>query len=131
MRGLTPRTDHSYIVSVSSPSGAIQGEGSGPGYGFRTFPVGPRRITFIVYGDSRTNADRHRKVIQAIQREKDIDFVLHTGDLVTDGTDASEWVPQFFQPAGGLMRRVPFYTELGNHRGRLFSVFPVHGLAWR
>lgn len=47
--------------------------------------------------------------------EPDIEFVMHTGDLVSDGRKKELWPKEFFTPAKLLTRNVPFYPVLGNH----------------
>jgi 3',5'-cyclic AMP phosphodiesterase CpdA len=55
----------------------------------------------------------HRKIVAAaVTREPD--FVLHTGDLVQDGSDTEQW-PIFFDIEKELLRRTVFFPSLGNH----------------
>jgi predicted phosphodiesterase len=88
-------------------------------YQFRT-PLGglaeANEVKFVVYGDSRTNAKTHRKLIEIIIKKRP-DFVVNVGDLVTDGNDYSQWSAQFFEPLKGLAESVPVYTAKGNHDG--------------
>ncbi|MBI4604189.1 MAG: metallophosphoesterase [Planctomycetes bacterium] len=84
-------------------------------YSFRTMPPeGSRRFRLAAYGDSRTNAAVHAEVARGILAA-DPDIVVHTGDLVGDGTKREQWKPQFFDPARQLMARKPVVTCLGNH----------------
>jgi len=46
-----------------------------------------------------------------------VDFVVHTGDLVSSGDNYEQWGPQFFQPLKGFAETVPFYIAKGNHEG--------------
>ncbi len=69
---------------------------------------------FVAYGDTRTYPDIHAAVVQSIIPHQP-DFVLHVGDCVQDGRIYSEWKPQFFDPAGPLIKNVPFFSVLGNH----------------
>jgi hypothetical protein len=68
----------------------------------------------VVYGDTRTRHDVHRKVIGAIVKYASPEFVLHTGDLVADGADSSQW-PVFFDIERELLRKSAFFPSLGNH----------------
>ncbi len=113
--GLSPDTRYEYLVETFARSGEPGEAAAEADYAFTTFPVGDRPITFAVYGDSRSLPDRHASVIDAMAREKNLDFVLHTGDIVGNGTVLSLWIPEFFEPAARLTRRVPFFTVLGNH----------------
>jgi 3',5'-cyclic AMP phosphodiesterase CpdA len=68
----------------------------------------------VVYGDTRTRHDVHRTVIQGILKNAQPDFVMHTGDLVAEGSDASLW-PIFFDAERELLRHAAFFPTLGNH----------------
>ena len=126
--GLLPNTSHAYYVSPISAAGGRDGvRTSGR---FRTFPVARRRVTFLVYGDSRTHPDRHETVVDAMKREQDVDFVLHTGDFVGDGRNLDLWVPEFFEPMRGLGYKVPYFTAIGNHENNsdyYFQYFALPG----
>jgi acid phosphatase type 7 len=81
---------------------------------FTTAPTGQARFQFVVYGDTRTRHDVHRRVIAAILRLANPDFIMHTGDLVADGYDPSLW-PIFFDAERELLRKAAFFPSLGNH----------------
>ena len=89
--------------------GEEQGKGS-----FKTAPSGAEPFQFIVYGDTRTRHDMHRRVVSAILRDGVPDFVMHTGDLVADGNENSMW-PVFFDIERELLRQTVFFPSLGNH----------------
>jgi hypothetical protein len=91
---------------------AFPGE-SGKG-SFKTAPAGAAAFQFVVYGDTRTRHDAHRSVIAGILKHADPDFIMHTGDLVADGNDASLW-PVFFEIEGQLLRKAAIFPALGNH----------------
>ncbi len=73
----------------------------------------PPAFTFVVLGDTRTQHDVHRAVVARVLAAAP-DLVLHTGDLVGDGSDPAQW-DTFFEIEGDLLARVPFYPALGNH----------------
>jgi len=108
LKNLQPGQSYFYRV--------IDSEGESELYGFRTVPADTNEVNFIVYGDNRTNPETHRKIIEQIIK-KNVDFVVHTGDLVTDGDDYDQWGPQFFEPLKGLSESVPVYIAKGNHEG--------------
>jgi phosphodiesterase/alkaline phosphatase D-like protein len=56
--------------------GRDEGRGS-----FKTAPSGPADFQFVVYGDTRTRHDMHRRVVAAVIKHGIPDFVMHTGDL--------------------------------------------------
>lgn len=94
----------------------VDSDGESDFYSFRTVPADTNEVNFIVYGDSRTNPEIHRKIVEQITK-KGADFVVHTGDLVTYGNDYDQWGPQFFEPLKGLAESVPVYIAKGNHEG--------------
>ena len=102
--GLKPGTTYYY-----NATGTQQGKGS-----FKTAPSGPSSFQFVVYGDTRTRHDVHRQVIDALLKHADPDLILHTGDLVANGADASLW-PVFFDIERELLRKAAFFPTLGNH----------------
>jgi predicted phosphodiesterase len=94
----------------------IDSESKSDFYSFRTVPADTNEVTFVVYGDSRTYPKTHRKIVEQIAK-KNVDFVVHTGDLVTNGDHYDQWGPQFFEPLKGLSESVPVYIAKGNHEG--------------
>lgn len=47
---------------------------------------------FIVYGDTRGNDDGHRRVLRSIvENTPGYEFILHAGDVVSDGDDDDDW----------------------------------------
>jgi len=124
LRGLDPGT-----LYVYRPAGD-------PGlYHFQTFPSeGPFR--FIVYGDTRgqegwKNQDILRQsVANAIAREQDILFVVHTGDLVYDPENSSDW-QEFFDESGNFLANTTFFPVAGNHEDTLAEYGELFGTpAW-
>lgn len=102
--GLKPGTTYYYDIN-----GTEDGKGS-----FKTPPAGTEAFDFVVYGDTRTRHDMHRRVVAAILKDSKPDFVLHTGDLVENGLDTAQW-PVFFGIERELLRHTAFYPSLGNH----------------
>jgi len=102
--GLEPGKTYYYDAT-----GREEGRGS-----FKTAPNGPVPFQFVVYGDTRTRHDMHRKVVAGILEYSSPDFVLHTGDLVADGADSAQW-PIFFEIESALLRKSAFFPSLGNH----------------
>ncbi len=105
LTGLQPATAYSYRVeSVRIPSalGQLHTE---------TDAASPYR--FVVFGDTRSNHDDHRSVVDRIAMEEPA-FLLHTGDLVGDGGSEWDWT-SFFEVERDLLRDVTLYPALGNH----------------
>lgn len=105
LTGLEPDAVYTYRVA----SGQAGQAGT-----FRTAPRADQAFRFVVYGDTRTNADVHRQVAAGISASGP-GIVFHTGDLVGAGRDYGIWATEFFEPAGDLLRRVPLMPVLGNH----------------
>jgi 3',5'-cyclic AMP phosphodiesterase CpdA len=81
---------------------------------FRTAAPAAAPYRFLVYGDTRTRHDVHRRVVQAILKDGIPDFALQTGDLVENGEDNSLW-PIYFEAEKELLRQTAFFPILGNH----------------
>lgn len=82
-------------------------------YPFRVDVGDDESIEFAAFGDTRTGHSVHRAVIEAMNRE-DIDFVIHTGDMVANGGRDAEW-DKFFQIERPLLSHVPILPSIGNH----------------
>lgn len=102
LTGLKPNTRYEYAIPDA-------GKGS-----FKTPPSDGTPYNFVVYGDTRTRHDVHRRVIGELIKHGIPDFVLHTGDLVANGNDSSLW-PVFFDIEKDLLRQTAFFPSLGNH----------------
>jgi hypothetical protein len=106
--GLCPGTDYLYRI-----------EGQPGNYSFSTYPESGT-IRFVVYGDTRNqegwkNQDAlQTSVARGIAAEKNILFVLHTGDIVYDPKNLSEW-GGFFEKSGVYLPNVTFCPVPGNH----------------
>jgi hypothetical protein len=102
--GLNPGTQYFYNVN-----GQADGEGS-----FKTAPAAGQPFDFVVFGDTRTRHDMHKRIVEGIVRSGSPDLVLHTGDLVADGTDTAQW-PIFFGIEKEMLKKTAFFPALGNH----------------
>ena len=96
----------------------------------------PKPYHFVVYGDTRTRHDVHRRVIASLLERGMPDFVIHTGDLVENGNDSALW-PIFFDIEGELLRHAAIFPVLGNHErnSRSFYEFfqaetPYYSFNW-
>ena len=103
LRGLKPGTRYYYDLRLTQEM---------KGY-FKTAPEGRSSFTFVVYGDTRTRHELHKKVTEAI-RKIGPDFIVHTGDLVANGNTVEQW-PVFFSIERDLLRETAFFPVLGNH----------------
>ncbi len=80
---------------------------------FETAPSDSRPFSFVVFGDTRSRHDVHRRIVDLILRERP-SFVIHTGDLVGNGDVAGDW-DRFFEIEHDLLSTTAFYPVLGNH----------------
>lgn len=69
LKGLRPNTSYSYEVTV--------GADRVPAKEFKTFGTKQERVTFIAYGDTRTNPDKHAAVVANFRRHSP-DFILRS-----------------------------------------------------
>ncbi len=102
LKNLAPGQSYSYQIT------------EGQLHSFRTIPADVNEVTFIVYGDSRSDPQIHRKLVE-LMIKKNVDFVINSGDLVLTGGKYEQWGPQFFEPLKGLAESVPIYLAKGNH----------------
>jgi predicted phosphodiesterase len=107
IENLQPDQTYSYRIENTAPQSNS----------LRTLPADSNEIRFAVYGDSRTNPQLHKRIVEQIIKVRP-DFVIHTGDLVSNGNKYEQWGEQFFQPVKGLAENVPIYAIKGNHDGK-------------
>ena len=83
--------------------------------GSSPYTATPVAFSFVAFGDTRSNPVAHQQVVSSILSLAP-DFVLHTGDFVSDGSDPAQWTT-FYSIEHDLQSQVPFYGALGNHEG--------------
>lgn len=115
---LRPSTRYRYRVEV--------GDKSWSGELATAPPVGAEvPFTFIVLGDSRSNAEAHRRVIERVSQEVP-DFIVGTGDMVDDGARQDQW-QTFFDIERELLTDNVYFPAVGNHdrqgRGRTADTY--------
>lgn len=128
--GLAAGTTYPYQVAVW-PAEAPLAASYPAGGQFRTFAPDQASIRCLIYGDSRSHPERHAMVASRMYTEPNVDFVIHSGDLVADGRVLEQWVPQHFEPARALMAKYPLYVCLGNHENDspyYFTYFDLPGI---
>jgi len=98
-----------YAYSVRS-DGVRLGEGH-----FSTAPQdgSSAPVTFLVYGDDRTDSTAHAAIARAMLQVPSA-FLVNTGDMVEDGGDADAW-QTFFDVEAPLLRDRPLFAAIGNH----------------
>jgi Icc-related predicted phosphoesterase len=68
---------------------------------------------FAAYGDTRTGHKVHQAVVMAAAKEN-VDFVVHSGDMVADGGIEEEW-ERFFNIERPIMSKAVMFPSIGNH----------------
>lgn len=103
--GLEPATPYRYTVTLE--------DGTTEKGTFTTAPEDNRPFSFVVYGDNRSNAYAHAAIVGAIRKTPG-DFLLHTGDMVYDGSQPAGWT-EFFNIERELLRDRCVFPSIGNH----------------
>jgi predicted phosphodiesterase len=114
LEGLQPGTAYQYRIVVET-AGATE-QTSSPRATFHTPAAGLDTFTFCAYGDTRYNHDdpeAHARVVKAMLSCAPA-FILHTGDLVNDGTSMDDW-HHFFPIIAAFTATIPIYPVVGNH----------------
>ena len=96
---------------------------------FTTIPSrNANKLKLLVYGDSRTQrVPRLELVIKAMENFNDVDFIMHTGDIVEDGRIQSQW-NEYFDDIEILSRQIPGLYIEGNHErtdGKMYDNIPL------
>jgi acid phosphatase type 7 len=117
--GLLPDKLYHYRVLLASSASEDRN--------FRTPPADANTpLTFLVYGDCRSDPQAHNRVASAGAVNSDPAFVLVTGDIVpSPGDSRLAWTREFFMPADPLLRKAIYKTTQGNHDvdNALFSLY--------
>ena len=111
LRGLKPQTVYFYRVISRDKTGSSLASDT---LSFQTAVLPETAFAFAVVGDSRTYPDRWGRIARLVWGERP-NFVLHVGDVVTNGNVKEQWVREFLVPAARLFGRVPFFVAIGNH----------------
>jgi hypothetical protein len=106
LKNLQPSSAYTYSAELEDLST--------PPKHFKTFGAHPSRVTFIAYGDTRTNPKTHAALVANFKQYSPA-FILHMGDLVEDGKRYDLWAKEFFGPLSGVIDEVPFLPVIGNH----------------
>ena len=120
LENLEPSTIYYYQVKTDSSESDI--------YKFRTQPVdndSTEHIRFAVYGDNRTVPAMFEEVNDSLKSmaislygeniEENLNLVFDVGDIVTNGNNLSEYLPEYFNPISSMSSSVPHMVSIGNH----------------
>ncbi len=103
---LKPRSTYTYSAQTGAARTAPKK--------FKTFDDHATKVTFIAYGDARSNPKMHHAVASNFKKYSP-DFILHTGDLVADGRRYELWGREFFAPLSDVLDEIPIMPSIGNH----------------
>jgi len=110
--GLLPDTTHCYRLYL--PADQSTGIYKAFEANFTTFRDETRPyFSFLAFGDSGSGSEEQYELAAQMDKFRP-DFVVHTGDVLSDGEDADA-DDQYFKPYAGLLSRTPFFLALGNH----------------
>lgn len=70
-------------------------------------------LRFVVYGDTRDGNAMHKKLVALILKQKP-DFVIQTGDVVSNADDPAQW-KIYDEITGAMRKQIPVYPARGNH----------------
>ncbi len=124
-------TLHHVKISGLSPSTFYYYKIGDKIYGFKTPPDTGFSFSFLSYGDSRSRFSLHKKLVENFIKE-DFDFVLHTGDLVSSGSNILEW-DSLFSIIDTFSSSIPFMPAIGNHESpytQYISIFALPDTEW-
>ncbi len=84
---------------------------------FTTAPAAGTRPSFKfgLYGDNRTQAAPHQAVVQALQAEGPLAFLIQTGDMAENLNPLANGWDIFFALEHDLLRTTPLFPTVGNH----------------
>jgi acid phosphatase type 7 len=105
--GLQPATSYAFVVRVGGSAVADGHVVTAPR------PDSGAPLTFLVYGDNRTDDAAHASVVRAMNAVPS-DFLVNTGDMIEDGASAANW-QTFFDIERSLLHDRPLFAAIGNH----------------
>lgn len=122
--GLKPNSTYYFVCG-----GEIGGYS--PERSFKTAPIGPSNLRFVVGGDCRSNPVQ-RDLISSAMREFNPSFVLFGGDFVDSGYNQTQWddflgsLNLLWIGSNGLS--IPIVPCLGNHEENATNYFEQFAL---
>ena len=104
--GLEENTAYHYRV--------ISGNVASPFHTFHTKKPANVPIKFITYGDSRSYPQVHEDLVKLMAKENP-DLLVNVGDVVSTGSQLTQWIDEHFYPLRFISGEVPSYISIGNH----------------
>ncbi len=87
---------------------------------FSTAPLPGQPFRFDVYGDTRSDPEKHEAVASKIV-DSDPVLVIDVGDIVQDGRNREEFKQMHFDPTRLLGHYAPLLVSIGNHERKDFE----------
>ena len=82
---------------------------------FRTAQRPGTAFRFLVLGDSGLSSPEQIQIAGRMEKEENVGFVIHVGDIVYPVATFADFETNHFQHYRNLMPGVPFFPCLGNH----------------
>lgn len=84
--------------------------------------VNSQSLSFAVIGSTshKNEVWPYPELVKKISDEK-VDFIVHTGDYISDSNVWSAWWTQFYKPSLDLFKRFPFILLRGHHEREISS----------
>jgi predicted phosphodiesterase len=120
VEGLAPGAAYQAKVLLGSEAvGYSEPSFAGARWGAISFRMASDRepLRVGILGDASFGDEATEQLVN-LMASQDLDFVIHTGDVVYDIDSAdplNSYVQNFFLPFTPLLKRMPVYTVLGNH----------------
>ncbi|HOY37692.1 MAG: metallophosphoesterase [Bacteroidales bacterium] len=128
LTGLIPETQYFYKCISGSEESEL--------YTFKTPALGvPQNghFRFIIVGDSRTDVAKTTEIAYAAKNKaielfgddiyNQINLVCHVGDIVSSGTEISQYKNEYFGPYACLSNVIPFMVSIGNHENEASNYY--------
>jgi hypothetical protein len=119
LTNLTANTRYYYRIVSGSLTSSV--------FSFKTLPANDYNghIRFLLFSDSQSDSAATGMIVrnakQKVQEfygddiDNEIDLIMHSGDIVGDGSNISSWSDEFFRPFAPLSANIPFLSVIGNH----------------
>ncbi len=109
-----------------------------------SFPASSNPWQFIALGDSRqqlgtwdydnnkyphensSNPTRAALITSVVENNPDIEYILHTGDLVASGGEQDDWHRYFEDIENATKENITFYSAVGNHERYTYALNSSH-----
>ena len=74
------------------------------------------------FHDNSSNPTRAAIITSVVQNNPDMEFILHTGDIVSSGGEQDDWNRYFEDITNATKENVTFYYAIGNHEAYTYAI---------